>query len=71
MKRTEIIIETQRVTIIQRRSHSNQDSYDRSSINRPIVDVVDGDNGESANDEVGNFKIPGEQNEPCTDLRNR
>ncbi|HEV8140337.1 MAG TPA: hypothetical protein VGP81_11240 [Pyrinomonadaceae bacterium] len=71
MKRTEIIIETQRVTVIQRRRHSNQDGYDASLINMPIVDVADGDNAESSNDEVGNFKIPGEEKEQCIDSRNR
>ena len=69
MKRTEIIIETQRITVIQRRRH--QDRCDPNLNNIPIVDVVNGDNAEPSDDQVGNHKIPEEENVQCIDSRNR
>jgi hypothetical protein len=66
MKRTEIIIETRRITVIKRRS-SIDSGYDRSPADMQIIDAVEG----RANGEISNNGIEGEENQPCTDSRDR
>jgi hypothetical protein len=71
MKRTEIIIETQRVTVIRRRRQSGEGPYDGSLAHAQIIDVGDGNHPHSTTDEIGSHRIQGEEKDPCTDSRNR
>ncbi|HEV8140341.1 MAG TPA: hypothetical protein VGP81_11260 [Pyrinomonadaceae bacterium] len=70
MKRTEIIIETQRVTVIQRRRQTIRAPDHPHSANLPVVNVI-GNNRTSADEQFGNKKIQRQENEPCTDSRDR
>jgi hypothetical protein len=71
MKRTEIIIETQRVTVIHRRRRSNQSGYDAGLADIQVIDIADSSNRTSADEEFGNNRTHGEEKDPCTDSRNR
>jgi hypothetical protein len=69
MKRTEIIIETRRVTVIQRRRKSPLGTYEAGRADVQIIDVAGGNDCTSANEEFGKNIIQGEENESCTDSR--
>jgi|GEM_PF-4219515 hypothetical protein len=68
MKRTEIIIETQRVTIVHRRSKSSHTECDAPSIDLETIDVSNG-SGDPAQDPNCQQRILGEEKEPCIDSK--
>jgi hypothetical protein len=70
MKRTEIIIETQRVTVIRRRRPSNQ-AAPAGLPDMQIIDIADGKSRASADEELDNNEIQGEERDACTDSRDR
>jgi hypothetical protein len=67
MKRTEIIIETQRVTVIQRRSGRILPAEAFLS-DLETIDVSGA--CEAADAEIGNSEVQAEEKELCTDSRN-
>jgi hypothetical protein len=69
MKRTEIIIETQRVTVIHRRRLSAL--TEAGSADMQIVDIDGGNDRTSADEEFGNNGIQGQEKDACTDSRDR
>ena len=71
MKQTEIIIETQRITVIQRRRQSSLSGYDAGLGDMPAIDIADRGQGTSADEGFGNNEIQTEENQPCTDSRGR
>ena len=71
MKRTEIIIETQRVTVIQRRRGSTFNLTDSSLYDIPTTDAGNHSGCGIGGDQVGIVSNPAEEKEPCTDSKNR
>jgi hypothetical protein len=69
MKRTEIIIETQRITVIQRRRISAL--TEAGSADMQIIDIDGGNDHASADEEFGNNGIQGEEKDACTDSKDR
>lgn len=70
MKQTEIIIETQTITVIQRRRRSLS-RYDPGLGDMPAIDIADSGHGTSPDEGPGNNGIQTEENQPCTDSRSR
>jgi hypothetical protein len=66
LKRTEIIIETRRVTVIQHRNRSTEVFSVGSPGEMETMNHKDAEQKETGNDD-----IPGEEKEQCTDSRNR
>jgi hypothetical protein len=64
MKRTEIIIETRRVTVIQHRNRSTDVFSDEFPGDLKTTKQTD-----TGQHEIANDVIPGEENERCTDSR--
>jgi len=70
MKQTEIIIETHRVKVVQRRSGSSRTpSAEALLSDLEPIDVSGG--GDAADAEISNSEVPEEEKQPCTDSRNR
>jgi hypothetical protein len=66
MKRTEIIIETRRVTVIQHRNRSTE-----AFSGAFAGEIETNDQTDAGQHETGNDDIPGEDKEQCIDSRNR
>jgi hypothetical protein len=71
VKRTEIIIETHRVTVIQRRIRSSGAECDAQLFELETIDVSNGSECDPAQDPNCLNRVSGEEKEPCIDSRNR
>ena len=71
MKQTEIIIETQRVTVIQRHRPTIHAPNQQRPADLQVADTSGGNNRTSADGELGNGEIQVEEKDSCTDSRDR